>query len=52
MPSTPYTRSRTILRGLRDRRAARRQYREFESAVRAAEAHGGAGDLLAAYRRV
>ena len=32
--------------------ATRRQYRQFERAVRQAERIGGAGDLYAAYRRL
>src|SRR5438128_836900 len=37
---------------IRTRILTRREYRKFEQAVRKAERWGGAGDLLAAYRRV
>jgi hypothetical protein len=37
---------------LRRRLTARRNYREFERAVAKAERYGGAGDLLAQYRRL
>jgi hypothetical protein len=37
---------------LRKRITARRHYRQFERAVAKAERYGGAGDLLAQYRRL
>ena len=37
---------------IRTRIMTRREHRKFELAVRKAERWGGAGDLLAAYRRV
>jgi hypothetical protein len=37
---------------LRKRIVARRHYRQFERAVAKAERYGGAGDLLAQYRRL
>jgi hypothetical protein len=37
---------------IRARIMTRREHRKFEQAVRKAERWGGAGDLLAAYRRV
>jgi hypothetical protein len=39
-------------RRLRDRIVARRNYRAFERALARAQRYGGAGDLIAQYRRI
>jgi hypothetical protein len=39
-------------RRLRDRIVARRNYRAFERALARAQRYGGAGDLIAQYRRL
>ena len=39
-------------RRLRDRMVARRNYRAFERALEKANRYGGAGDLIAQYRRL